>query len=230
MVNRRSGRGKPTLSRLVECRAVVFPRAARRRQTLDRLQRRAEKRVFPAFAADKSPHFGAARALWVQTSAFAVSAGGMLRANRRRRSAFPLDRSPRTNRRAAAVGSRHGSNSRSLVLPRERPSLISRSWFARLRPRGRDRSGRRCGGRPPWFLGLWRISCPLPDPGYAFPTARPFGFTERCAPWVGTGAKRPARASHRRALAHLVARTGAAIETMRPDNRCRSHRRMPERA
>jgi hypothetical protein len=42
---------------------------------------------------------------------------------------------------------------------------------------------------PPWFLGLWRICRPLPNADYAFPTARPFGLTERCAPWVGPDAE-----------------------------------------
>ena len=108
--------------------------------------------------------------------------------------------------------------------------MISGSWFTRPRCGGRDSRGRRCCVHPPWFLGLWRISCPLHDAGYAFPTARPFRLAERCAPWVGPYAEGPARASHCRALAHLVARTAAAIETVRPDSRCRSHRRMPERA
>jgi hypothetical protein len=116
------------------------------------------------------------------------------------------------------------------VLRRERPSLISGSRFTRLRCGGRDRCGRRCRVQLPWFLGLWRISCSLPDAGYAFPTARPFGLAERCAPWVDPDAEGPARASHCRALAHLVARTATAVETVRPDSRGRSHRRMPERA
>jgi hypothetical protein len=70
-----------------------------------------------------------------------------------------------------------------------RPSLISRSWSTRLLCGDRDRRGRRCCVHPPWFLGLWRICRPLPNADYAFPTARPFGLTERCAPWVGPDAE-----------------------------------------
>src|SRR5271165_2956083 len=89
-----------------------------------------------------------------------------------------------------------------------------RSWFTRLRGAGRDRGGRRCCLHSPWFLGLWRISCPLHDAGYAFPTARPLRLAERCAPWAGPYAEGPTGAIQRRALAHLVARTAAAIETV----------------
>ena len=80
------------------------------------------------------------------------------------------------------------------------------------------------------ITGNTKLNAIAHDAGYAFPTARPFGLAERCAPWVGSDAERPTRASYRRAFAHLVARTAAAIETVCPDNRCRSHRRMPKLA
>ena len=126
--------------------------------------------------------------------------GARAEVNRGRPSAFLSDGSPRTNRRAAAVVGRHLSNSRSRLLRRECPSLISRSWSTRFCFRGRDRRGRRCCVRPPWFLGLWRISRPLPDAGYAFPTACPLGLTERAR--HGLAPKRKGQLGHLTAV-HL---------------------------
>jgi hypothetical protein len=54
----------------------------------------------------------------------------------------------------------------------------------------------------------------------AIRACRRLGRVRRCAPWVGSDAEGPTWAFYRRAFAHLVARTAAAIETVRPDSRC----------